>query len=225
MKFRMKTMICLYLLAPLFSWTKVSASSSDEYLIRFPGPKPLLAKSFKSLGDGEYQFILDPSKSVQDGSKHIPVNFNIVKRTLEKRLKKYNVTVTAGSKENILTVKWDYKKADTGKFLQKLSKIKISGPKPGGVQLAGVMSDGGIRARTTARDPVAKEVQAKALTVKNNFLIFQVTKKGSDSVEIPVGVRLQLNPGTFKARTGQTFYFYPIEERNGIWTGSSFSFR
>ena len=186
-----------------------------------PGPKPGLAKSFKSGGNGIYHFTLDPSKKVKQGSKEVPVTLEMVKTSLEKKLKRFKAKVK-GSGINV-TVTWDAKKLDEKKFLKKVSKAWIKSGKDSDIQVAGTTSDGGVRARTTARDPAGMEVQARVIKIKDGTLEFKVVKKGPKAVGIPLNKMLKTKPNGFQARTGQMFYFKPAKEVGGLWQGSGYS--
>lgn len=216
--------VSLFLLSFLFlAGLYTPTYSAEKNLIKMPGPKPALAKSFKAGEDGTYHFTLDSTKKIKDGSGETPVTFDAVKAALEKRLKRFKVKVTAGSDKDSLTVKWDIKKADQDKFLQKLSKVWIKSGSGSSVKVASAVSDGGVRARTTARDPANKEVQARVLKVKDGTLEFKVVKKGPGAISIPMGKKLKAKPKGFTAKTGQMFYFTPTKEAKGLWEGSGYT--
>ena len=208
----------------VFLWSLASSALSyEKYLIKMPGPKAALAKKFRSGGDGVYHFTLDPGKTVKQDSKEVPVTVKIVKKSLEKKLRRFKVKVKKGKGPNKIKVTWNPKKIDEKKFLQKVAKTWIKASGKSAVQIAGTVSDGGVRARSTARNPVAGEVQARVLKVSEGTLIFKVIKKGPDSPPIPVNQKLQIKPQGFSARTGQMFYFKPTREMQGFWEGSGFS--
>lgn len=218
--------IFLFLLHGLLLMSFSSMSSgAEQYLIQMPGPKAALAKSFKAGDEGTYHFTLDTTKMIKDGSGEAPVSFKVVKAAVEKRLKRFKAKVTAGSDKDSLTIKWDVKKANQDKFLEKLAKVKIKGGSGSSVKVASAVSDGGVRARTTARDPANKEVQARVLKVKDGTLEFQVVKKGPGAVSIPLKKKLKSKPKGFTAKTGQMFYFIPTKEVKGVWEGSGFSIK
>ena len=189
--------------------------SAEKYLITMLGPKPAIAKSFKSLGDGKYEFVIDSSKKLKGD---VAVNFDILKSSLEK--KSYVTSVEGDSAKIVVS----YKKYDEAKFLKKISKARIKASSGVSLAMEGSVSSGSARARTAQRKPVAGEVKGKILGIKGNQLRVMVQKKGISGVpsSFPMMRPIMVNPGSFKGKTGQVIFFKPTRQKGKIWQGTDF---
>lgn len=192
------------------------AFGQEKYLITMPGPKPAIAKSFKSLGAGKYEFTIDSSKKLQGNA---PVTFDILKASLVK--KSFIKSVTGDAKKIVVT----YEKLDEAKFLEKVSKARISGGAES-VDLAmeGSVSSGSVRARTAIRDPGNGEVRGKILNITGTQMKVMAQAKGKKGVpaDFPLMRPITVDAKGFTGKAGQMFYFKPGKTNGKVWTGSEF---
>jgi hypothetical protein len=186
------------------------AFAAGDYLITMPGPKPGLAKSFKSAGAGKYEFQMDTSKKV---------SFETIKKSL---LKKKMITDVSGDATKIVV---SYK-GDEKDFLDKVSKARI---KEGGgdvdLALESSVSDGGVRARTAARQPIDGEVKGKIVEVVGTNLKVMAQLKGAAGVpaDFPMMKPVEVAAGEYKGEKGQTVFFKPTKKVGEAWEGTDFT--
>jgi len=189
--------------------------SEEKYLITMPGPKASIAKSFKELGPGKYEFILDTSKKIKGGKN---VTFDVVKTSL---LKKKLVKEVSGAGDKVVVTYTGTLK----KFLKKMSKTRIK-PSGSNVDLAmeSSVSDGGVRARTAAREPGAGEVKGTIVGMSGRNLRIMVQKKGPSGIPpgFPMMRPVAVAAGSYKGTPGQVVFFKPTKKTGAIWNGKDF---
>ena len=185
-----------------------------KYLIRMPGSKPELASSIKKVSPGKYRVTLDPTKQVKKGKKTYPVSFEMVKVAVEKRLKKFKVAVSKDKGDVFIVFK-----GDEQAFLKALAKARIR-PLSTNLAVASSVSDGGVRARTSIRDPQANEVRALIVSAgKPVTVMVQAIGKSWQGKIAKALIKVDL--GTYQAEEKRTIYFIPLKkDPQGIWSGS-----
>lgn len=205
-----------FFVAAAFLLTAGMCFGEEKYLITMPGPKPALAKSFKSVGPGTYEFVIDPSKTIKGGKK--PTFDNLKDSLTKKKL----VKEVKGDASKI-TVTYE---GDENSFLEKIAKTRIKGS-GGDVDLAleSSVSDGGVRARTAAREPKAGEVKGKIIGKSNGSLKVMVQKKGTSGVPeaLPMMRPISVKSGNYEGMPGQTIFFKPTKKTGDLWEGKDFT--
>lgn len=184
-------------------------------------PAPALAKSWKPIATGKYQFDLDPAQKLEKGKALTP---QIVKATLEKKMKnEYGVKVAPKGKLS-LTIEY---KGDEKAFLQRLSEIKIKEQKEVEIALESSVSEGSIRAKASDRDPVAGEVKGTIVSMEaGKFMELRVVAIGGDGLPqtIKVGQKLKVNAGDASSfKKGDVVFAKPTKEVSGIWESEKIS--
>jgi hypothetical protein len=208
--------ICLVNLLISLSVTSTTygSDSIEKYLITMPGPKAAIAKSWKKLDANRYEFDVDASKKIKDGE----INFESLSKSLQ-------------SKDFVVSVKGDDQKivvefkGSEDDFLQKISKTRIRSAKQGvEIALTSSESDGGIRARTSLRDPGEGEVKAKIVQLGSDASRIMVMAKGPGNThEIPEKRPIKLKIENFEVNGGEIIFFKPIPPtKDGIWGGQDF---
>ncbi|MEZ4743597.1 MAG: hypothetical protein R3B45_14325 [Bdellovibrionota bacterium] len=191
-------------------------AGDEKYLIKMPGPKPALAKSFKDLGENKYEFSIDTSKTIKGGKKP---TFEIVKKSL---LKKKLITDVSGSLDKLVVTY----EGDLDSFLKKISKTRIK-DSGSDVNLAGEssVSDGGIRARTAAREPAVGEVKGTIVGKAGKNFRIMVQKKGQTGVpeDFPLMRPVLVAAGSYKGKPGQVVFFKPTSKKGSVWSGKDFT--
>ncbi len=185
----------------------------EKYLITMPGPEAAIAKSWKSLGEGKYEFTIDSTKKIKKGE----VSFNTLKKSLER---KSIITKVTGDASKIVV---EYK-GDEATFLKKIAKTRIKDyGSDVDIALESSVSDGGIRARTSSRAPAPGEVKAKIVGKKGSDLRVMVMKKGPSGVpDIPMMRPIYVNPKGYKTKPGQVIFFKPKAKKGKTWEGTDF---
>ena len=192
----------------LFLATNLAFAGGD-YLITMPGPKAGLATSFKSAGAGKYEFVMDASKKVK---------FETIKKSL---LKKKMITDVSGDDAKVVV---SYK-GDEKDFLDKVSKARIKDGGDVDLALESSVSDGGVRARTAARQPLDGEVKGKIVEVVGANLKVMVQLKGAAGVpaEFPLMKPVEVAAAGYKGEKGQTVFFKPTKKVGETWEGTGFT--
>lgn len=184
------------------------ASAAAKTLIEMPGPKAGLAKSWKKVKDGEYEFTLDTSAELKKG---VTVSPDAVKSSLESKLGgTHGVKVTAKGKDGV-SVTYTGKEAD---FLDQVSKTKIR-EKSVELALESSVSEGGIRAKTADRPANAGEVKAIVLKSEKGVVTVKVNDSKFDKVKTGSVVKLK-DGGTYKAN--DWIFFQPEKDEKGVWS-------
>jgi hypothetical protein len=167
-----------------------------------------LAKSWKKVKDGEYEFTLDTSKEVKKG---VPVTGAMVKTSLEAKLgKTMGVKVTPNGDKVSVTYS-----GEEDEFLKKIGKTRV---RPGGtteLALESDVSDGGMRANKKLRDPTTGEVRATVLKVKKGYVMGIVNKSMSKKIKSGK-IKVTLPKGK-SPKPGSAFIFTPETEKKGVW--------
>ena len=204
-----------WIFAALVSYASLArAGSPTPYLITLPGPKPSLAKSVKKLEEGKYQFVLDTSKELKNG----PVTFEVVKRSLEKRLKrKFAIEVSGDAGSMIVSFT-----GDEEAFLKRLSKTRIKHLRKTEIAATSSVSSAGIRALKLPRKPKPEEVKALVLNTKGQTFKAMVQEIGEKAKRLGVENRpteFQCDQG-FKPKQGQVVYMVVLKRKNELWSAT-----
>lgn len=188
-------------------------ASEGKYLITMPGPKPDIAKTFKSEGKGKYSFSIDPTKKVKKGSQELSVTLDMIKVVVEKRLKKFNAKVSGTIDKVLITYT-----GEEQEFLKAISKAKIKPESDAGVAVASSVSDGGVRARTSVREPDAKEIRGLILApgTPSTIMVQAVGKQWEGKISKSA---VKINLGAFEGKSQQVVYIIPkTKDAQGVWT-------
>ncbi len=188
----------------------VAELATAKTLIEMDGGKPTasLAKSWKKVKDGEYEFELDLTKDVKEGAK---VTAAAVKDSLENKLTEIGVKVTA---KGASTVSVAYT-GDEQKFLEQVSKTKIHG---GGTDLAvdSSVSEGGIRAKPIDRPVKEGEVKAQATKIVKGMLTATVNDSKNAKVKANSQIKVKGDVKDLK-KLECCFYFVPEKQDGDVW--------
>ena len=200
---------CKHILAAFFMMILgTTAMAGGKTLMKYKGGtiKPDLASAVTKVKDGKYEFTLKAG-----------ITPAMVKASIEKKLKKFKGKVSAkGASAVVITFSGDEKK-----FLKKVSKSRIK--KGGGANLAveSSVSDGGIRAKTAARDPKANEVKGQVIAVKGDTIKMIVTTAGSASGAKNGQIIMVSGRGQFTPKKKDTIFFQKVSTKP--WKGSHFT--
>lgn len=186
--------------------------AAAKTLIEWEGGKAKagMAKSWKKVKAGEYEFDLDPAAEVKKGTK---VTAAMVKSSIEGKLGATGVKVTEkGAAKVSITFS-----GDETKFLESVAKTKIRGG-GGDVELAleSSTSEGGIRADIPDRDPEADEVKAIVNKVKDG--VVTATVNGSKSSKVPASGTVKVKMTDAKLKKNARFFFKPDKKAGDAWT-------
>lgn len=196
----------LVLLISLFGLSLL-AYAGPKVLIKYSGGKvtPVMATAAKSAGAGKYEFTLGKG-----------VTPDMVKSSLEKKLKSFNAKVSPKG-ANAVLVSYTGAEAD---FLKKVSKVRI---KSGGASLAveSSVSDGGIRAKTSARGPKPDEVKGQVLAVSGDSIKMVVTAAGPKSGAKNGQVISVSGRGSFTPKKKDIIFFKKVS--SAPWKGAQFT--
>lgn len=188
-----------------------SAEGIANTLITLDGgkPKAMLAKSWKKVKDGQYEFELDTSAELKPGTK---VTTTFVKDSLEAKLGgPYSVKVAADSASKV-TVTF---KGDETKFLEQVSKTKIRAGKDVQLAMESSVSDGGIRAKAADRPAADGEVKAVVIKVEANKITGRVNETKSPKVAASEKFVVK---GTIKGlKPNDKFFFKPEKKEGDTW--------
>lgn len=181
-------------------------------LIEMDGGKPKagLAKSWKKVKDGEYQFDLDTSAEIKKGVTLTPA---AVKSSLESKLgTTHGVKVSPKGAAGV-SVTYTAKEAD---FLEQVGKTRI---REGSVELAleSSGSEGGIRAKAADRPAGAGEVKATVVGVSGDVLTVKVNDSKSDKIKSAAVVKVKASG--FK--NNDWIFFQPVSADKGVWTAKN----
>ncbi len=194
--------------AMLFVGSQVTLANT---LITLDGGKPKagLAKSWKKVKEGQYEFELDTAAELKPGTK---VTTTFVKDSLEAKLGgPYSAKVTADSPSKV-TVTF---KGDEAKFLEQVSKTKIRAGKDVQLAMESSVSDGGIRAKAADRPAADGEVKAIAIKVEGNKITGKVNE--TKSSKLPANEKFVVK-GTIKGlKQNDKFFFKPEKKEGDAW--------
>jgi hypothetical protein len=178
-------------------------------------PKPGMASGWRKVSEGKYEFTLDPVAEVSKGKKLTP---EVVKTSLESKLVKTHgvkVEVKSPSKVHVAFT------GDEAAFLERVAKTKIQTvSKDVSLALESGGSDAGIRAKTADRAPAEGEVKAIIVSVAGKKAQVRIVAINNQSVKgkLEIGKKLTIDfPGKDLAKRGETIFFKPVQENDGIW--------
>ena len=206
----------LHFLLPLFvifGATQAMARAPKTLIVSKGGEmKPGLAKSWEKVSAGKYKFELDTSHKLKGDKDLTP---EIVKASLESKLaSKYGLKATP---EGTTAVMVEFKAdADENEVLKKIARTRIRAKS---VQLAleTSVSEGGIRAKTADRAPVAGEVKATVLKVKGSTITVRVT--ASEAKAMKAGKKYKVTkPDDFETAKKEIIFFMPSKKgKSKVW--------
>lgn len=191
--------------------------AAAKTLITYEGgkPGPGVAKSWKK-GKGNYTFTLDPAADVGQGGKTAGA---IVKSSLESKLGASNgVKVTEKGKDVVVSYTGDEKA-----FLEALSKTRIrSGDSVEIAAADSTVSQGGIRAKTTERDPIEGEVKGTIVNTKADAVTIRVVTASAKAKELGIkdGDKVEVKTAGYKGKKGEAVFFTPTAKEGTIWGAS-----
>lgn len=198
------------LVAASFVFAQVSFAAGAKTLIELDGGKPKagMAKSWKKVKDGEYEFDLDPAAEVKKGTK---VTAAMVKTSIEGKLGSGGVKVTEKSASKVLV---SYTGPEN-KFLESVSKTKIRGGGDVELALESSTSEGGIRADIPDRDPEADEVKAIVNKTSGGIVTATVNASKSSKVAKTGSIKVKItDKGLVK---NAYFFFKPGTKAGDVW--------
>lgn len=187
------------------------AFAAGKTLITMDGGKPkvALAKSWKKLKEGEFEFVLDTSAELKAGTK---INPSLVKDSLESKLgAALGVKVTAKGDDKVVVA---YKGAE-GPFLEQVSKTKIRGGKDVELALDSSVSETSIRAKQADRAPMAGEV--KALVTKVEGGVITAVVNASQEPKMANGQKVKVKGEVQGLKKNDTVFFVPGVQEGEVW--------
>jgi len=191
------------------------AFAESKTLIEMKGDKPEagLAKSWKKVGEGSYEFVLDTSAKIKDK----PLTPDIVKKSLEDKLgSSHSVKVAVKGKDTVVV---SYSGSEP-EFLSSVSKTRIRGGENVELALDSSVSEGGIRAKTADREPASGEVKGTVLKSSAKAIDILVSKVSKDGVaaKIKEKSKIKIAPPTgLTFKKNDPIFFVPEKEENGMW--------
>ena len=196
-----------------------------RYLVHYKNDKPVAQLATKwSKIQGGYEFSLDTSKEVAKGTT---VTAEMVKNSIEKRLKRSGMEVEAKDKATVL-IKFS---GDEKEFWQTISKSRI---KASNVQIAmdSSGSSGGIRANKISRKPKAGEVKASFISMNSQSQTMEVFvyAVGPDGIPAAIKPSKKLKIAAPKGlkkdiKKDDEFFFQPVRLEGDAWNVKSISFK
>lgn len=188
-------------------------------LIEMDGDKPVpgLAKEWKKVGEGQYEFTLDTSAEISKGEKLTPA---LAVTSIEKKLGDKGVKAVPKG-DNAVTVTYT---GGEPEFLKNVAKTKIRSGKEVDIALESSTSAGGIRANTASREPAEGEVKTRVLTALPNNVIEVIVVKSSgkgEAAKVVDGkkVKITTKPAP-KVKPGDTLFFRPTALKGEVWETS-----
>lgn len=189
-----------------------AAYAGPKTLIEMKGDAPSagLAKSWKKVKDGQYDFELDTTQEIKKGQAVTPA---AVKDSLEGKLGGDGVKVTEKGASGV-SVSYT---GDEKKFLEKVAKTKIRA-KGGDADLAmeDSVSEGGIRAKPEDREPVDGEIKGTILKIEKDVITGKVL--ASKAKGLKDGDKVKVKGSIKGSKKGELFYFIPDKDNKGTWT-------
>ncbi len=197
-----------------------AAFAGPKTLIEMKGDAPSagLAKSWKKVKDGQYDFELDTTQEIKKGQAVSPA---AVKDSLEGKLGASDGVKVTEKGASGVSVTYS---GDEKKFLEKVAKTKIRA-KGGDADLAmeDTVSEGGIRAKPEDRDPVDGEIKATILKIEKDVITGKVLASKAKGVKDGDKVKVK---GTLKgSKKGELFYFIPDKDNKGTWSAKAGSLK
>lgn len=224
MKNRVKILKSILIVSALLLSSSAFAKRM-RYLVNYKNDKPVAQLATKwSKVEGGYEFSLDTSKEVAKGTT---VTADIVKNSIEKKLKKSGMEVEAKNKDTVL-IKFS---GDEKEFWQTISKSRI---KASNVQIAmdGAGSSGGIRANKISRKPKAGEVKASFISMDANSQTMEVFvyAVGPDGIPASIKPSKKLKIAAPKGlkkdiKKDDELFFKPVRLEGDAWNVKGISFK
>lgn len=206
---RVKSIFNLGILMVSVMFATVNLANTTLITLDGGKPKAALAKSWKKVKDGQYEFEIDTNAEVKAGTKLTTAH---VKDSLEAKLgTTYSVKVTAGGPSKV-TVNYS---GDENKFLEQVSKTKIRAGKDVQLAMESSVSDGGIRAKTADRPAVDGEVKLIALKVDGTKITGKVNETKNPKIAASEKIVIK---GTIKGlKPNDKFFFKPDKKEGDLW--------
>ena len=172
-------------------------------------PKPALAKSWKKVKNGEFEFVLDTAAELKPGTKLTPI---LVKESLESKLgTAMGVKVTPKGGDKVVV---SYS-GDEAKFLEQVGKAKIRAGKDVELALEGSVSEGSIRAKQADRPPSPGEVKALVTKVEGGMITAVVN--ASQEPKVAAGKKIKLKGEIKGLKKNDTIFFVPASQEGDFW--------
>jgi multidrug efflux pump subunit AcrB len=171
--------------------------------------KAALAKSWKKVKEGEYQFELDLTQEIKKDTK---VSVAAVKNGLESKLGSEGVKVLEkGASTVVVTYKGDEKA-----FLDKIAKTKIRGTKNVELALESSVSEGSIRAKTLDRPATEGEVKGFVVAVKGDLMTVKVRDSKYAAIKVNDRIKVKTEGSTHKVK--DLMFFMPDKKDGDYWS-------
>lgn len=194
-----------------------SAVAGPKTLITYEGgtPGPGIAKSWKKGKGSTYDFTLDTSVDVGQGSKGLP---SVVKTSLETKIT--GVKVATKGKDGV-SVAYT---GDEKEFLDALSKTRIRAEDNTQIAMEGTVSQGGVRAKTAERDPVDGEIKGSVISVKGDVIAVRVSNVSPKVAAkgVKAGDKVEVKAPGYAAKKDDKIFFVPEAKEGNVWKGSGF---
>lgn len=192
-----------------FSFAEIGFAAAKTLIELEAGkPKAGMAKAWKKVKDGEYEFTLDPAAEVKKGTKVTPA---MVKASLEAKLSAAGVKVAPKGAAAVLVTYT----GDETKFLESVAKTKIRGGDNVELALDSSTSEGGIRAKTANRDPNEGEVKAVVQKIQGDIITAKVNATKSSKVAANSVVKIKGKVEGLKKN--DKVFFVPEKQEAGHW--------
>jgi hypothetical protein len=186
------------------------ALGAAKTLIELKDGKPVagLAKSWKKVKDGEYEFALDTSVELTGGKA---LTAGAVKSSLESKLgTSHGVKVTAKGSDSV-TVTYT---CEEPKFLEQMSKTRIRAQS---TEIAlESSSEGGIRARKAGVALADGEVKGFVSKVNKDHLMMKVGE--SKFADIKKGDTIKVKGEIKGIKKNENVFFKPEAKTGDMWT-------
>lgn len=192
--------------------------AAGKTLITYEGGKagPAIAKSWKK-GKGNYTFVLDMTSDIGQGSKSLP---EVVKSSLESKLGASNgVKVTAKGKDSVVVAYTGDEKA----FLEAVSQTRIRSAQNIEIAAESTVSQGGVRAKTSEREPVDGEVKGSIVSTKADVVVVRVITASpkSKALGIKDGEKVEVKVVNYTGKKGEVVFFTPTAKEGAAWGAST----
>ncbi len=186
------------------------ALGAAKTLIELKDGKPVagLAKSWKKVKDGEYEFALDTSVELTGGKA---LTAGAVKSSLESKLgTSHGVKVTAKGADSV-TVTYT---CEEPKFLDQMSKTRIRAQS---TEIAlESSSEGGIRARKPGAPLAEGEVKGFVSKVNKDHLVVKIGETKFAGLKKDESIKVK---GVFKGiKKNENVFFKPEAKTGDMWT-------
>lgn len=186
-----------------------AAFGKAKTLIELKGGKPEagLAKAWKKVKDGEYEFTLDTSAELTGGKA---LTAGAVKSSLEAKLASSHGVKVAAKGSDKVSVSYT---CDETKFLEQMSKTKIRAQS---TEIAlEPSSEGGIRARKKGDALTEGEVKGFITKVKKDHIEVKVVETMNADVKKDATVKVKGNVKGLKKNNN--VYFKPEKKDGEAW--------